>query len=107
MSAVRIPPIPAFMRQESLRVIRQTEDGFSDPVVVERCRIDRSARLSPTDYQLTPGCFARVFIDATEYSGDIAEGDLLEFDGEKHAVASVQWCDHPDGTPHHWEVDAQ
>ena len=85
MSAVRIPPIPAFMRQESLRVIRQTEDGFSDPVAVERCRIDRSARLSPTDY----------------------EGDLLEFDGEKHAVASVQRCDHPDGTPHHWEVDAQ
>lgn len=107
MSAVRIPPIPAFMRQESLSVIRQTEDGFADPVAVSRCRIDRSARLSPNDYQLTPGCFARVFVDATEYSGEIAEGDLLEFDGERHAVASVQRCDHPDGTPHHWEVDAQ
>lgn len=104
---MRIPPIPAFLRRESLRIIRQAGDGFSDPVAVERCRIDRSARLSPTDYQLTPGCLARVFIDATEYSGDIAEGDLLEFDGEKHAVASVQRCDHPDGAPHHWEVDAQ
>lgn len=95
------------MRQESLSVIRQTGGGFAEPVAVPRCRIDRSARLSPNDYQLTPGCFARVFIDATEYPGEIAEGDLLEFDGERHAAASVQRCDHPDGTTHHWEVDAQ
>lgn len=107
MSAVRIPPIPAFMRREKVVLTRQTELGMHGPFPIERCRIDRSARLSPNDYQLTPGCLARVFIDATEYSGDIAEGDLLEFDGEKHAVASVQRCDHPDGTPHHWEVDAQ
>lgn len=104
---MRIPPIPAFMRRESIDVIRQTNDGFADPVTVMRCRIDRSAMLSPNDYQITPGCRARVFVDATEYAGEIAEGDLIEFNGEKHAASSVKRCDHPDGTPHHWEVDAQ
>lgn len=107
MSGVRIPPIPALMRQETLTISRQTGDGFSDPVEVPRCRIDRSARLSPTDYQLTAGCSARVFIDATEYAGQVSEGDLIGFDGELHAVAAVQRCDHPDGTPHHWEADVQ
>lgn len=107
MSAVRIPPIPRMMRQEGLTLRRQREGGFGEPVAIARCRIDRSARLAPNDYQLTPGCTARVFIDATEYRGEVAEGDLVEFDGEQHAVASVSRCDHPDGTPHHWEVDAQ
>ncbi len=107
MSAVRVPPIPAFMRQESLSVIRQTDEGFAEPVEVPRCRIDRGASLSPNDYQLTAGCSARVFIDATEYGGELYEGDLVEFDGERHAVASVQRCDHPDGAPHHWEADVQ
>lgn len=104
---MRIPPIPAFMRQERVELERQTDDGFGEPVAIPRCRIDRSAALSPTDYQMTSGCSARVFIDATEYQGEVMEGDLIAFDGEKHAVASVQRCDHPDGTPHHWEVDVQ
>ena len=107
MSRVRIPPIPVFMRQEKVELERQTEEGFGEPVEIPRCRVDRSASLSPTDYQLTSGCSARVFIDATEYPGEVMEGDLIAFDGEKHAVASVQRCDHPDGTPHHWEVDVQ
>ena len=48
-----------------------------------------------------------MLIDATEYGGDVAEGDLVVFDGESHAVASVKRIDHPDGTCHHWEVDAR
>ena len=48
-----------------------------------------------------------MLIDATEYAGSIAEGDIIGFDGERHAAARVQRCDHPDGTPHHWEVDVQ
>lgn len=107
MSAVRIPPIPAFMRREALTIERQTEKGLAAPVDVPRCRIDRGAALAPNDYQLTAGCSARVFIDATEYAGQVSEGDLIGFDGELHAVAAVQRCDHPDGTPHHWEVDVQ
>lgn len=107
MSAVRIPPIPAFMRREALTIERQTEEGLAAPVDVPRCRIDRSAALAPNDYQLTAGCSARVLIDATEYSGGIVEGDIIGFDGERHAAARVQRCDHPDGTPHHWEVDVQ
>lgn len=102
---MRLPPIPALLRQEQLSIRRQVEGGFGEPVAVPRCRIDRSAQLSPNDYQLTPGCSARAFIDATEYDGEIYEGDLVEFDGEAHAVASVQRCDHPDGTVHHWEAD--
>ena len=104
---MRFPPIPRIVRQESVSIRRQTEDGFGEPLAVPRCRVDRSASLSPNDYQLTPGCTARVFIDATEYDGELYEGDLVEFDGEDHAVASVQRCDHPDGTPHHWEADVQ
>ncbi len=104
---MRFPPIPRFVRRESLEIIRQGRDGFGDPIPVSNCRIDRSASLSPNDYQLTAGCTARIFVDATEYSGDIYEGDIVEFDGEKHAVASVQRCDHPDGTPHHWECDVE
>lgn len=107
MIGMRIPPIPPMMRQEALRIVRQADGGFGEPVDVPRCRIDRSGRLAPNDYQLTAGCSARVYIDATEYRGGIAEGDLVEFDGELHAAASVQRCDHPDGTPHHWEVDVQ
>lgn len=97
------------MRCETVELYRQFVDGssFHGPFEIPRCRIDRSASLSPTDYQLTSGCYARVFIDATEYPGEVMEGDLIAFDGEKHAVASVQRCDHPDGTPHHWEVDVQ
>ncbi|WP_417801709.1 hypothetical protein [Thermophilibacter provencensis] len=103
---MRVPPIPRMMRQEAVTVWRQRpEGGFSASVEVPRCRVDRSGRLSPNDYQLTPGCSARVFIDATEYRGELAEGDLVGFDGERHAVASVSRCDHPDGTPHHWEAD--
>lgn len=104
---MRIPPIPALMRQETLTVERQDGDGFTAPVAVPRCRIDRSAALAPNAYQLTQGCTARVFIDATEYDGQLAEGDLVGFDGERHAVARVQRCDHPDGTVHHWEADVQ
>lgn len=104
---MRIPPIPAFMRREQVELERQTADSFAEPVAIPRCRVDRSAALSPNDYQLTSGCSARVFIDATEYQGEVMEGDLIGFDGEKHAVASVQRCDHPDGTPHHWEADVQ
>lgn len=105
---MRIPSIPTFMRQSTVRVWRQFDDGsHHGPFEVPRCRIDRSASLSPNDYQLTAGCSARVLIDATEYAGAIAEGDLIAFDGERHAVASVQRCDHPDGTPHHWEVDVR
>lgn len=108
---MRVPPIPAFMRQETVSIRRQSESDyggtFGDPVEVPRCMVDRSASLAPNEYQLTPGCTARVFIDATEYDGEIREGDLVEFDGEGHAVASVHRCDHPDGTPHHWEADVQ
>ena len=104
---MRIPPIPPFMRCESIDLKRQTESGFGEPEAIDRCRIDRSAQLSPNDYQLTAGCSARVFIDATEYAGQVSEGDLIGFDGELHAVVAVQRCDHPDGTPHHWEVDVQ
>lgn len=104
---MRFPPIPRVVRQESVSVRRQTEDGLGEPVTVPRCRVDRSASLSPNDYQLTPGCTARVFVDATEYAGDLFEGDVVEFDGEGHAVASVRRCDHPDGTPHHWEADVR
>lgn len=108
MSGVRIPPIPAFLRQEPVRLWRQHPDGsFHGPFEVPRCRIDRSAQLAPNDYQLTEGGTARVLIDATEYGGEIAEGDLVGFDGVRHAVASVKRCDHPDGTPHHWEVEAR
>lgn len=108
MSAVRIPPIPLSMRRESLSVSLQLADGtFSEPVTVPHCRIDRSARLSPNDWQLTAGCSARVFIDATEWGGPLREGDLVLFDGQEHAVASVSRCDHPDGTPHHWEADVE
>lgn len=95
------------MRREALTIERQTEKGLAAPVDVPRCRIDRGAALAPNDYQLTAGCSARVFIDATEYAGQVSEGDLIGFDGELHAVAAVQRCDHPDGTPHHWEVDVQ
>ena len=72
-----------------------------------RCRGDRGASLSPNDYQLTAGCTARVFVDATEYGGDLLEGDLVGFDGEWHAVEKVSRCDHPDGSPHHWEADVR
>lgn len=102
---MRIPPIPAFCRREQVEVERQEEGGFGEPVAVPRCRVERSARLSPNDWQLTAGCSARVYIDATEYGGELAEGDLISFDGERHAVAAVKRLDHPDGTPHHWEAD--
>lgn len=95
------------MRREEIGIERQAGDGFADPVAVPRCRIDRSAALAPNAYQLTQGCTARVFIDATEYAGELAEGDLVSFDGERHAVARVQRCDHPDGAVHHWEADVQ
>ena len=95
------------MRNETVRVRRQQGDGFGEPVDVPRCRVDRSASLSPNDYQLTAACTARVFVDATEYDGDLLEGDLVGFDGEWHAVAEVDRCDHPDGTPHHWEADVR
>ena len=107
MSVVRIPPIPRIVRNETVQVRRQGGDGFGEPVAVPRCRVDRSASLSPNDYQLTAGCEARVFIDATEYDGDLLEGDLVGFDGEWHAVEKVDRCDHPDGTPHHWEADVR
>lgn len=97
--------IPPFLRQETVTLERQSDGGFEPPVEIPRCRVDRSARLSPNDYQLTAGCSARIFVDATEYGGAIREGDIVGFDGERHAVASVQRCDHPDGTPHHWEAD--
>lgn len=102
---MRIPAIPPFLRQEAVTLERQAENGFEPPVEIARCRVDRSARLSPNDYQLTAGCSARVFVDATEYGGEIREGDLISFDGDRHAAASVTRCDNPDGTPHHWEVD--
>ena len=97
------------LRCETVVIKRQEDAGYGEPVhiVVERCRIDRSSALSPNDYQLTAGCSARVFIDATEYDGDLLEGDLVGFDGEWHAVASVDRCDHPDGTPHHWEANVR
>lgn len=104
---MRIPPIPALVRRETVLLRHQGERGPGDPVVVNRCRVDRSARLSPNAYQMTPGCSARVFIDATEYAGEVFEGDLLGFDGEWRAAAQVSRVDHPDGTPHHWEVDAR
>ena len=104
---MRIPPIPALLRQETINLFHQTESGYSSPITIPRCRVDRSAQLSPNDYELTIGCIARVFIDATEYVGEIYEGDLIEFDGEKHSVSTVNRCDHPDGTVHHWECDVQ
>ncbi len=107
MSEVRIPPIPRVVRNEAVRVRRQEGGDFGEPVDVPRCRVDRSASLSPNDYQLTAGCTARVFVDATEYDGDLLEGDLVGFDGEWHAVEKVSRCDHPDGSPHHWEADVR
>ena len=108
---MRFPPIPALVRQETVTLRRQVESDyggtFGEPVEVPRCRVDRSAALSPDDRRLTPGCSARVYIDATEYAGSITEGDLVGFDGEDHVAATVTRCDHPDGTPHHWEVDAR
>lgn len=104
---MRIPPIPRMLRTEALQVVPQSEDGFGEPVDVARCRIERAASLSPNDYQLTEGSIARVFIDATEYSGDLVEGDLVRFDGADHAVSSVARYDHPDGSPHHWEADVR
>lgn len=104
---MRIPPIPRLMRNEALQIRRQEGDGFGEPVDVPRCRIDRSASLAPNQYQLTEGCTARVFVDATEYAGDLLEGDLVGFDGEWHAVSSVNRCDHPDGAVHHWEADVR
>ena len=51
--------------------------GFDEPVRIPRCRVERGASLSPDDYQLTPGCSARVIVDATEYGGELLEGDLV------------------------------
>ena len=108
---MRIPPIPAVMRRETVQVLRQAESDYGgtygEPVEVPRCRVDRSGALSPNDHRLTPGCSARVFIDATEYAGGLREGDLVRFDGEDHAVAAVDRCDHPDGTVHPWEADVR
>lgn len=105
---MRIPPIPRVMRQETISLRRMDDGGgYAQPVEVPRCRVDRAAGLAPNDWQLTQGCTARVLIDATEYGGDVAEGDLVVFDGESHAVASVKRIDHPDGTCHHWEIDAR
>lgn len=111
MSAVRVPPIPRALRGEAVTVRRQAEGDyggtFGEPVEVPRCRVERQGALAVTEYQLTPGCSARVFVDATEYAGDIREGDLVGFDGEDHAVASVARYDQPDGSPHHWEADVR
>ena len=105
MRAVRFPPIPALVRQELVEVLRQEEGGFSEPVAVPRCRVDRAGQLSPNDWQLTAGCTARVLVDATEYAGELVEGDLVRFGGEDHAVAKASRIDNPDGTPHHWELE--
>ncbi len=103
---MRLPPIPALVRRQAVTVRRQAADGsYGEPVEVPRCRVDRAGSLSPNDWQLTPGATARVTIDATEYAEGLREGDLVGFDGEEHAAASVSRYDHPDGTPHHWEVD--
>lgn len=108
MIAVRIPPIPRFMRGEAVELRSQSEGGgFGEPVRVPRCRVERGASLSPNGYQLTPGCSARVIVDATEYGGELLEGDLVGFDGEWHAVASVSRIDQPGGRPHHWEADVR
>lgn len=105
---MRFPRIPPLVRQSALTVRNRLDSGgFSEPATVGRCRIDRSGQLAPNAYQLTEGCVARVFIDATEWAGELREGDLVGFDGEEHAVASVARCDHPDGTPHHWEADVR
>lgn len=108
---MRFPPIPRAMRCERVRLQRQAESDyggtFAEPVEVERCRVERSAALRPTEYQLADGCTARVFIDATEFDGAISAGDLVTFDGYGHAVASASRYDNPDGTPHHWEVDVR
>lgn len=100
--------MPRVMRQEEIGLRRMSDGGGYDPEVrIPRCRVDRAAGLAPNDWQLTQGCAARVLVDATEYAGEIAEGYLVAFDGEDHAVASVKRIDHPDGTCHHWEVDAR
>ncbi len=105
---MRIPPIPPVMRQEEISLRRMDDGGgYAPAVTIPRCRVDRAAGLAPNDWQLTQGCTARVLVDATAYGGEIAEGDLVTFDGEDHAVASVKRIDHPDGTCHHWEVDAR
>ena len=104
---MRFPPIPAFVRQEAVQLRSQDGESYSAPIDIPRCRVDRSSQLAPNDYQLTEGSTARVFIDATEYSGDLVEGDLVRFDGEDHAVSSVARYDHPDGSPHHWEADVR
>ena len=104
---MRFPPIPAFVRQEAVQLRSQDGEGYSAPIDIPRCRVDRSSQLAPNDYQLTEGCVARVFVDATEYKGEILEGDLVGFDNSWFAASRVGRYGNPDGSVHHWEVDVR
>lgn len=104
---MRFPPIPWTLRPEAVGIRRQDgEGGHGEAVTVRRCRVDRAGSLAPRDWQLTQGRTASVLIDATEYAGELDEGDLIVFDGADHAASRVVRVDNPDGTCHHWEVDA-
>lgn len=109
----RSPAIPAWALPHTVWV-RVPRDGdgyggeYGEPVPIRRVRLERSARVRSTDYQLQNAPTGTLYVDARSSAGafEIPAGSLVRLDGEDAWSCAGSCRAFYDGSAlHHWEVE--